>query len=162
MAVLHRGEEPIQAHLSLPVKAARMRKYVFDAVHPPHNPFGDLPEADDTLEVRSGKLTDTFRPYTLTVYTNAFGEARPSPATEVTVTKLSNPDTGRLISWKPSASPDVAYYRIYRGRAGFTPSHWNQIGSTSALQFLDHGGWGDRADHFMVRPVNMDGNVGLD
>ncbi len=159
VAVLHRGEEPVEADLLLPVGEARLRKFVFDAVQPPHSPFGDLPDADDTLEVREGRLSDTFRPYTLTVYTSAFREARPLPATNITVTPSSNPSTGQRIAWQPSASPDIAYYRVYRGREGFAPSHWNQIGSTTALEFLDHGAWGDRAGWYAVRPVNRDGNV---
>jgi len=150
LVIVNRRSQDTSARLELrgsPL-SARFRKYIYDPNHVPRTEDGDLQEAVGVVEMHRGVLEDRLPASSLVVYTTAFDDASPQPPANVTVRAAG--EGAWEVSWDPSPSPDVAFYRIYRNGA--------RIGSTIGRQFRDYAGSLSQPV-YRVQAVDRSGNA---
>ena len=138
IAVVNRNPRKIDVDLAIEggPSEATFRKYVYDPASPPFHPFGDLQPPEKSLAMARGRLADSLRPGSLTVYTTACDDKAPAPVERLRVEPA--PGGARRLAWNPSPEPDLCYYRIYRAAEPDTPpSRKTRIGSTVATSFTD-------------------------
>lgn len=96
-----------------------------------------------------GKLSDRVGPTTLTVYTTAADEEAPPAVRDVRVEAAAR---GVRVTWRPSPSTDLCYYRVYR----LTGTQREQIRATIAASAVDPAG--TNTQQYAVTAVDMSGN----
>lgn len=161
MAVVNRNVRDVAAEFALAGVAGlrRFHKYVYDPADVPQHPFGDLQEPEAAVEVREGKVRDTLRAGTLTVYTSVPDDTRPAPVGGVT--SWPGPDGRCRVTWDPNAEDDICYYRVYRGvRADFVPDTASQIGSITGTELIDRDTNPALRAFYKVVAVDRSGNAG--
>ncbi|MGQ9731721.1 MAG: hypothetical protein ACUVX8_10670 [Candidatus Zipacnadales bacterium] len=156
IAVVSRYPKDVQCVIALDDVNGRFRKYVYDPQNVPQNPFGDLQGPESTLQLHEGRLKDTLRAGTLTVYTTAYHDQRPSPVRHVRVERTAEDQT--RVKWDPLPEPDICYYRVYAAEApDFVPSLATQLVSTVATEYVDNTSVGKR--YYKVLAVDQSGNT---
>lgn len=150
IAVVNRNDKAIPISVvinGMPVNAI-FRKYSYNSLNEPSNPFGDMPGPDKKIDMTGSVLNDSVGPLSLTVYTTAYDE---NPPAQVQSVKLISSGGKYKLTWKENTDPDFCYYRIYKSpRPEFVPNIRNQIGSTIAVEFaVDH-------DRYVYKVIAVD------
>jgi hypothetical protein len=147
------GATPID--LKLP-ENIRVRRYVYDPVNVPQNPFGDLQAPTGVLQTQNGRIKDLIQGMSLVVYTSDFDEEAPSTVKNV---KLERTAEVNKVTWNANPEKDFCYYRIYRGlNPDFKPSLQNQVASTIATTYLEELP-AERSFYYKVVAVDKSGNA---
>ena len=159
IAVVNRNNYDIAVNVVLSGERlnAQYRKYVYDPTNVPYNQYGDLQEPIGKITMENGRLTDTVKAGTLTVYTTAYDDQPPAFVENVKVEKTS--DGKNLVSWKANTETDFCYYRIFRStKSDFVPNAETRIGSTIATEFVDNTAKPDQECHYKILAVDQSGN----
>ncbi|MDQ1328626.1 MAG: hypothetical protein QG641_1911, partial [Candidatus Poribacteria bacterium] len=159
IAVVNRNNYDIAVNVVLSGERlnAQFRKYVYDPINIPYNQYGDLQEPIGKVTMENGRLTDTVKAGTLTVYTTAYDEQSPTSVENVKVEKTS--DGKNLVSWKANTETDFCYYRIFRStKSDFLPDVDTRIGSTIATDFVDDKAKPDQEYHYKIIAIDQSGN----
>lgn len=152
----YKGDVPVEFKLKNEPVNTEFRKYVYDPENVKINPFGDLQEPVGKVAMRDGRMTDTLKQGTLTVYTTAYDEESPGPVQDLKIERTFN---GKVrLTWRPNLESGLCYYRIYRSnKPDFVPSVESQIGTTVATEFLDENPSNER--YYKVVAVDDSGNT---
>jgi len=161
IAIVNRYDYDVPVSIALTRERlnADFRRYVYDPANIPWNAYGDLQDPTGKVAMKEGRLTDTVKAGTLTVYTTAYDEQPPASVENVKVEKTA--DGKNLISWKANTEVDFCYYRIFRStKADFVPNSETRIGSTIATEFIDDTAKPDQEYHYKIIAVDQSGNAG--
>ena len=137
VAVINRADAEVPVELQLPEAAgdAVLRKYVYDVHAVPRTDDGDLQEPSGKVTLKAGRFADQVKGLSLTVYTGFYDDEAPAAVEELRAERVRYAPGGQQamdaqrLTWKPSASSDVIYYRIfYDGQ---------RIASTVSPEYVD-------------------------
>lgn len=159
IAVVNRDARDVPLTITLPGSSRKtaFRKYVYDTHNVPVTEDGDLQEPAGKVTLRGGRLSDTLKASSLTLYTTAYDDEPPSPVTGLEVKRIHDtrlagwPAEANLVKWTPSAASDLCYYRVYH--------HGVRIGSTVANQFIDAGPTVGSKTGYSIVAVDRSGNA---
>jgi hypothetical protein len=157
LAVINRSDAELPVSVITPAGDVVLRKYVYEVRAVPQTDDGDLQAPSGTVAVKAGRFTDRVKGLSLTVYTGMYDNDPPAPIEQLRTERIKYAPGGQQemeaqrLTWKPSASSDVIYYRIfYDGR---------RIGSTVSAEYVD-GDVRRVAGHtYSVAAVDASGNA---
>lgn len=158
VAVINRFETEVEVALKLPPEAgnAILRKYVYDSRSTPQTEDGDLQEPSGTVPVKAGRFSDRVAPLSLAVYTGYYDDEAPAPVSNLKVERVRYAPGGQQemnaqqLTWTPSPSPDVIYYRIYFNS--------QRVSSTVSPAFTDGDVRRPAGGRYSVVAVDSSGN----
>lgn len=159
IALVNRCEQEVPVRIALggETPARPFRKYVYDPLHVPTHPFGDLQPFSETIAAANGAISTRLGTTTLTVLTTAYDGEAPAPVAGLTRTV---PGQGTELTWQASPEADFCYYRVYRmPEPDSAPGPENQIASTIAPHFNDPAPAAGIV-HYAVIAVDQSGNAG--
>jgi len=93
----------------------------------------------------------------LTIYTTAFEDTPPAPVTELKAERFHDTKIpgafawAQRVTWRPSASNDVVYYRVFYGD--------ERAGSTATTEFIDEDSHRPAGPKWRVVAVDASGNT---
>lgn len=159
IAVVNRDARDVPVTISLPGsnRKSAFRKYVYDVHNVPVTEDGDLQEPAGKFTLRGGRLSDTLKGTSLTLYTTAYNEKPPAPVTGLEVKRIHDtrlagwPTPANLVKWTPSTAPDFCYYRVYHNGV--------RIGSTVVNEFIDAGPTIATQSGYSIVAVDRSGNA---
>lgn len=141
LVVINRGEARDVSVASAAAFGKPLRRYVYEADNVPWNEFNDLQPHSGTVMARDGKFKVRLPAKSATFFTTDYVECVPARVEGVVL-------SGGKLSWRPAASPDHRYYRVFKDG--------KQIASTVATsRAID-----DANARYDVRSVDRWGNVG--
>ena len=159
IAVVNRESQDMPLVIWIPgvSPAAAFRKYVYNTQGVPVTEDGDLQEPEGKVTVREGKLNDTIKASSLTVYTTAYDDEPPAPVAGLKVSRIHDArlpgwsTAANLLRWAPSTAEDFCYYRVYH--------HGVRVGSTVTNEFIDAGPTIDSQSGYSIVAVDRSGNA---
>ena len=159
VAVVNRDTHDVPLTISLAGSnsSRAFRKYVYDTRHIPVTEDGDLQGPEGKVALYRGKLSDTVRGSSLTVYTTAYDDEPPAPVTGMEVSRIYDtrlpgwPAEANLVKWNPSTDRDFCYYRVYHNGV--------RIGSTTTNEFIDAGPTVRSQSGYSIVVVDQSGNA---
>ena len=158
VAVFNRADSDLPLSLHLPAAAgnAVLRKYVYDVHAVPHTEDGDLQEPSGKVTLDAGRFTDRVKALSLTVYTSFCDDEPPAAVEELRAARARYAPGGgqgmdaERLTWKPSTSPDVIYYRIFYDN--------QRIASTVSPEYTDGDVRRSTGHKYTVVAVDSSGN----
>ncbi len=160
IAIVNRNDNdiPISITISGENLSADFRKYIYDPSNIPWNIHGDLQGFSEKVVMKEGKLKDTIKSGTLTIYTTAYDDKPPKNVENVKVEKTI--EGKNRITWDANTEPDFCYYRIHRStKPNFIANTETRIGSTIATEFIDNSAEPDQEFFYRIIAVDQSGNV---
>lgn len=157
IAFVNRAGEPRTVTLdSGPAPQTRLRRYEYLVSAVPRTEDGDLPSPTQTITLARKTWEAQLPPQSLIVYTSAFEDDPPAAVTHLEAERFlyeavpHTPTRAQRISWTPSSSPDVIYYRVYFGAT--------RIGSTVTNRYIDADVRRPAGSQYRVIAVDSSGN----
>lgn len=154
VAIINRNQKETAVSVALPGKADKpWRKYEYLVAAPPKTEDGDLPGPSGTVKA----LKDKVKPLSMTIYTTAYEDEAPAPVTELKAERFHSTKIpgafawAQRVTWKPSASKDVIYYRVFYGD--------ERAGSTATTEFVDEDSHRKPGIKWRVVAVDSSGNA---
>jgi hypothetical protein len=158
VAVINRADSELPLVVQLPQAAgnAVLRKYVYDVHAVPQTDDGDLQEPSGKVTLEAGRFTDRVKGLSLTVYTGFYHDEAPAPVEGLRAERFRYAPGGgqamdaERLTWKPSASADVIYYRIFYDD--------RRIASTVSPEYFDGDVRRSAGHKYTVVAVDSSGN----
>jgi len=161
VAIINRNQRAASVSVSLPANVDKpWRKYEYRVAAPPRTEDGDLPGPVGKVKALKGPakaLADRVQPLSLTIYTTAYEDEAPAPVTELKAERFQDTKIpgafawAQRVTWKPSASKDVIYYRVFYGD--------ERAGSTATTEFIDEDAHRKPDIKWRVVAVDSSGNA---
>jgi hypothetical protein len=158
VAVINRADSALPLVAQLPEAAgnAVLRKYVYDVRAVPQTEDGDLQEPSGTVGLKAGRFADQVQGLSLTVYTGLYDDEAPAAIEGLRAERVRYAPGGQQamdaqrLTWKPSSSDDVIYYRIYYDG--------QRIASTVSAEYTDGDVRRPTGHRYAVVAVDASGN----
>lgn len=159
IAIVNRDAQDARLALSVPGlnRPTAFRKYVYSVQSVPVTEDGDLQEPEGKITLRDGKLIDSAKASSLTLYTTTYKEEPPPPVTGIEVSRFHDTQLpgwsgeGNLVKWAPTTDRDFCYYRVYHNGV--------RIGSTVRHEFVDAGPTVGSQTGYSIVVVDRSGNA---
>jgi hypothetical protein len=145
VAAINRFESEVEAAVKLPTEAGdtALRKCVYDSLAAPQTDDGDLQEPAAMVSLKAGRFSGRIAPLSLAVCTGYCDDEVPAPGGQQEM-------SAQKLTWTPSPSPDVIYYRIY--------FNGQRVASTTSPEFTGGDVRRPLGGKYAVAAVDSSGN----